>query len=171
NFQSSIVQAKLVDSLSGEPAVDIPAFNDALNQIKQHYEQQYPFIQIHIVGFAKQAGDIMAAAQEVANFFFLTMLVTLLLLLWDTRCLRSSLVVVVGSFVSVVWQLGIVSLLGFTIDPYSMLVPFLVFAISVSHGVQIINSMVSYSADGQKPLEASRSAFTSLFLPGLTALL
>lgn len=171
NFQSSIVQARLVDSLSGEPAVDIPAFNDSLNQLKQYAEQKYPFIQIHIVGFAKQAGDIMAAAQEVANFFFLTMLVTLLLLLWDTRCLRSSLVVVVGSFVSVIWQLGIVSLLGFTIDPYSMLVPFLVFAISVSHGVQIINSMVSYSADGQKPLAASRSAFTSLFLPGLTALL
>lgn len=171
NFQSSIVQARLVDSLSGEPAVDIPAFNEALNQLKQDYEKKYPFIQIHIVGFAKQAGDIMAAAQEVANFFFLTMLVTLLLLLWDTGCLRSSMVVVIGSFVSVIWQLGIVSLLGFTIDPYSMLVPFLVFAISVSHGVQIINSMVSYAADGQTPLGASKSAFTSLFLAGLTALL
>jgi predicted RND superfamily exporter protein len=171
NFQSNIVKASLLSPFEGKQAVDIPTLNHALNQLREHYQQKYPFIQIHIVGFAKQAGDIMAAGQEVADFFFLTMLVTLLLLLWDTRCLRSSLVVVIGSFVSVIWQLGIVSLLGFTIDPYSMLVPFLVFAISVSHGVQIINSMVSYSADGKSPLEASRAAFTSLFLPGITALL
>lgn len=171
NFQSSIIMAELVGSLSGDTQIDIPALNQSLEKIRQDYQQKYPFMQIHIVGFAKQVGDIMSAAGEVADFFFLTLLVTLLLLLWDTRCLRSSLVVVIGSFVSVIWQLGIVALLGFTIDPYSMLVPFLVFAISVSHGVQIINAMVRYSAAGDNALTASKSAFTSLFLPGLTALL
>lgn len=171
NFRSSIVHVSLVLEMADGSAVDIPEFNHALEQLKNKYQSEYPYIQIHYVGFAKQAGDIMSAASEVAEFFFLTMLFTFLLLLYDTRCLRSSFVVVVGSFVSVIWQLGIVSLLGYTIDPYSMLVPFLVFAISVSHGVQIINAMVSFSADGQKAFEASKNAFISLFRPGWVALL
>ena len=169
NFQSSVVHAYLLDAL-GEDGVDIPALSTRLEEIRSQYQEKYPNVRIHIVGLAKKAGDVMAAAEEVAMFFFFTLALIALLLLIDTRCLRSALTVTVCSFVAVIWQLGIVSSLGFTIDPYSMLVPFLVFAIAVSHGVQIVNTLANYAAQGLSSLEAARSTFRALCVPGMVAL-
>jgi hypothetical protein len=46
------------------------------------------------------------------------------------------------SLVAVVWQLGLLQLLGYELDPYSVLVPFLVFAIGMSHGAQKMNGIM-----------------------------
>lgn len=170
DFRSSIVHANLLDVLSEGSTVDIPQLSEALDDIRARYQEKYPDLRIHIVGAAKMAGDVMAAAAEVAMFFFVTLGLTALLLLIDTRSLRSALVVTLCSFVAVIWQLGIVSMLGFTIDPYSMLVPFLVFAIAVSHGVQMVNALANNAADGFDKLAAAMKTFAALALPGVVAL-
>ncbi|MGB2246493.1 MAG: efflux RND transporter permease subunit [Alcanivorax sediminis] len=169
NFQSSVVHAHLLDAL-GEDGVDIPALSASLEEIRNTYQEKYPNVRVHIVGLAKKAGDVMSAAQEVAMFFFLTLGLIAVLLLLDTRCIRSALTVSICSFVAVIWQLGIVSTLGFTIDPYSMLVPFLVFAIAVSHGVQIVNTLANYVSSGLSSLDASKSTLQALVVPGMVAL-
>ena len=60
---------------------------------------------------------------------------------------------------------------GFELDPYSILVPFLVFAIGVSHGAQKMNGIMQDIARGAHRLVAARYTFRRLFLAGLTALL
>lgn len=170
DFRSSIVHAQLLDPLAVDSPVDIPQLNRELEEIRERYQQENPGVRIHIVGAAKVAGDVMAAAQEVAMFFFFTLGLTALLLLMDTRSWRSTVTVAACSFTAVIWQLGIVRLLGFTIDPYSMLVPFLVFAIAVSHGVQVVNAIANFAADGLAKLDASRSAVVMLAVPGVVAL-
>jgi uncharacterized protein len=75
------------------------------------------------------------------------------------------------SLVAVVWQLGIIAALGFELDPYSILVPFLVFAIGVSHGAQKMNGIMQDIGRGAHKLVAARFTFRRLFLAGLTALL
>ena len=69
------------------------------------------------------------------------------------------------------WQLGLVALLGFELDPFSILVPFLVFAIGVSHGAQKMNGIMQDIGRGTHKLVAARYTFRRLFLAGLTALL
>ena len=69
-----------------------------------------------------------------------------------------------------VWQLGGVTALGFGIDPMSVLVPFLVFAIGVSHGVQMVSSVRAEVAEGAGGLDAARASFRRLLLPGTVAL-
>jgi uncharacterized protein len=64
-----------------------------------------------------------------------------------------------------------VQLLGLELDPYSMLVPFLVFAIGVSHGAQKMNGIMQDIGRGTHRLVAARYTFRRLFLAGLTALL
>jgi predicted RND superfamily exporter protein len=71
----------------------------------------------------------------------------------------------------VVWQLGLVALFGYELDPYSILVPFLVFAIGVSHGAQKMNGIMQDVGRGTHKLVAARYTFRRLFLAGLTALL
>ena len=69
------------------------------------------------------------------------------------------------------WQLGLVALFGFELDPFSILVPFLVFAIGVSHGAQKMNGIMQDIGRGTHKLVAARYTFRRLFLAGLTALL
>ncbi|MDH4051476.1 MAG: MMPL family transporter, partial [Rubrivivax sp.] len=61
-------------------------------------------------------------------------------------------------------------LFGFGLDPYSMLVPFLVFAIGVSHGVQMINGIYHQTMQGHNRLDAARFTFRLLYIPALCAL-
>jgi predicted RND superfamily exporter protein len=84
---------------------------------------------------------------------------------------RSTALVIACSLVAVVWQLGLVALFGFELDPYSILVPFLVFAIGVSHGAQKMNGIMQDIGRGTHKFVAARYTFRRLFLAGLTALL
>jgi predicted RND superfamily exporter protein len=79
--------------------------------------------------------------------------------------------VIICSVVAVIWQLGLVATFGFEMDPYSILVPFLVFAIGVSHGVQKMNGIMQDVGRGTHKLVAARYTFRRLFLAGLTALM
>ena len=74
------------------------------------------------------------------------------------------------SLTSLVWQFGILKLLGYGLDPLAILVPFLVFAIGVSHGVQQINLITAEISKGSSSDEAARASFRGLLIPGSMAL-
>jgi len=128
-------------------------------------------IAIHIIGFPKKMADLMEGASSVALFFLGAIVITAVLLFMYSRCFKGTLIPVFCSIVAVVWQLGMLNLIGYGIDPYSMLVPFLVFAIGISHGVQIINGIAIESGKGADKEVSARLAFRGLYVPGMLALL
>ena len=128
-------------------------------------------MQIHITGFAKIVGDLIDGVRAVLAFFALAVAIATAMVYWYTRCVRSTLLVVLASLIAVVWQLGLLPLLGYALDPYSILVPFLVFAIGMSHGAQKMNGIMQDVGRGMHRLVAARFTFRRLFLAGLTALL
>lgn len=170
NFKSAIVYVPLrfLDASKGEQH-DYRKLSHTLEE-KIRDKFQSDKIQIHIVGFGKKIGDMIDGAMEVALFFVIALVLTFILLLIDTRCVRSSLVVTLTSLSAVIWQMGIITLLGYGLDPYSMLVPFLIFAIAVSHSVQIVQSFAVAKAEGQDNVTAARIVFRSLFAAGAAAL-
>ena len=109
--------------------------------------------------------------RAVLLFFALAVLIATAMVFWYTRCVRSTALVVLASLVAVVWQLGLLPTLGYALDPYSILVPFLVFAIGMSHGAQKMNGIMQDVGRGTHKLVAARFTFRRLFLAGLTALL
>ncbi|MDY0013106.1 MAG: MMPL family transporter [Rhodocyclaceae bacterium] len=128
-------------------------------------------VKIHIIGFGKLVGDLIAGLVQVMLYFAIAAVVAVAIIYGYTRCVRSTVLVVACSLVAVVWQLGLVNLLGFELDPYSVLVPFLVFAIGVSHGAQKMNGIMQDVARGTHKYVAARYTFRRLFLAGLTALI
>src|SRR3546814_4648462 len=46
------------------------------------------------------------------------------------------------SMTAVIWEFGLLRLMGKGLDPFAILVPFLILAVSVSHGVQYVNAWV-----------------------------
>ncbi|MCH2220119.1 MAG: efflux RND transporter permease subunit, partial [Dechloromonas sp.] len=89
---------------------------------------------------------------------------------WYCHSLRFTLLPIICSFTSLIWQFGALRLLGFGLDPLAVLVPFLVFAIGVSHGVQQINFIVRELAHGKTTEQAARASFSGLLIPGVLAL-
>ncbi|MDX1588478.1 MAG: MMPL family transporter [Oleiphilaceae bacterium] len=172
DFESSIVFAPLyeTDPDTGE-SLDYGEFSQALEEkIRQKYEEKYPNIDIKIVGFAKLVGDLIEGIKSVALFALITIVLTTVFLYWYSRCIVGTLVPVVTSIIAVFWQLGMLRVLGYGLDPYSVLVPFLVFAIAISHGVQVINAMAIEAGHGYKPLMSAKLAFRALYIPGIVAL-
>lgn len=125
---------------------------------------------IHIIGFAKLAGDIAEQAGEVVRFFVIAFLVTSLAVYIYARSLMLMALAVLSSLVSVVWQFGLVALIGYGLDPLAILVPFLVYAIGVSHAVQQINLIVAELSEGASAEAAARATFRRLLVPGSMAL-
>ncbi|WP_371229803.1 RND family transporter [Pseudomonas sp. QE6] len=178
NFKSSIVDVPLLE-VYPDPKdqgkllkLDYRQFSHELEEkIRDKYQLQNPNVKIHITGFAKKVGDLIDGLLLVVGFFGICFVITLVLLLWFTKCVRSTIAVLSTTLVAVIWQLGLLHSIGFGLDPYSMLVPFLIFAIGISHGVQKINGIALQSSDAETPLLAARRTFRQLFLPGMIAIL
>jgi predicted RND superfamily exporter protein len=169
--RSAIVLAPLLeaDPETGKK-LDYAQLADRIEQlVRDKYESDH--IAIHITGFAKVVGDLMDGAKSIVYFFALTFVLTTVLLLWYSRCLKATLITIFCCSLAVVWHLGIMRLLGFGLDPYSMLVPFLTFAIGVSHAIQNMRTMAAARFHGASAIDAAKITFRLLFIPGSVALL
>ncbi|CAM3595162.1 putative transport protein MmpL8 [Pseudomonas reidholzensis] len=167
--RSSIIQVPLLTHTPDGQPLDYAVLSKQLEALRDEYQSDS--VDIHITGFAKKVGDLIEGLEQILLFFAVAILITTVVLYAYTRCVRSTLLVVVCSLVAVVWQLGLLPLLGFELDPYSVLVPFLVFAIGMSHGAQKMNGIMQDIGRGMHRLVAARFTFRRLFLAGLTALL
>jgi len=126
---------------------------------------------VHIIGFAKAVGDIRDGARGVVMFFGVAFVITLALMLWFVKDVKLTLVALVVAMMPVLWLLGTLPLLGFGIDPLSILVPFLIFSIGVSHAVQMTKTWEREVLSGADSLTAAKHSFAKLFIPGTLALL
>ncbi|MDO9235360.1 MAG: MMPL family transporter [Aquabacterium sp.] len=171
DHKSTIILAPLLetDPKTGQK-LDYGQFSDNLEvKIRQKYESEH--IKIHITGFAKIVGDLIHGSKAIAVFFAITFVLALVVLFVYSRCWRSTLATILCCSLAVIWQMGLVRLLGYGLNPYSILVPFLTFAIGVSHAVQNINTMAFERYSGKSNMEAARTTFSLLFIPGTIALL
>lgn len=171
NFKSALIIAPLQDinPETGEKLNYRELSNNIETRIREKY--QTDTITIRVVGFAKIIGDLIDGAVQVGIFFLLALVITAVMLYMYCRCVKSTFLVMITSVFAVICQLGALNMLGYGINPYSMLVPFLVFAIGVSHGVQIINAILHEAQNGANKYDAAALAFKGLYAAGLTALI
>ncbi len=167
--RGAMVNAELLEFDAQGKRLDYLAFNHLLEQkIRQPFEDAG--FEVQIIGFAKQMGDIADEALQVLWFCAGSVLLAALAVWWYCRSWRFTVLPIVCSLASLVWQFGALRLLGYGLDPLAVLVPFLVFAIGVSHGVQQINFIVREIARGASTETAARASFSGLLVPGTLAL-
>ena len=190
DFTGALIRAELMDfdPRTGKPLDYQRVSKDLETKLRDRFENDN--ITVHILGFAKSIGDIAEGARSVIAFFGVALLITAVLLWLYSGSIKLMILPLICSVVAVIWQLGSLSLMGFGIDPMSILVPFLVFAIGVSHGVQMISSWMGEilygeeETDVNKPVmpvtaetqgvdgnEAARRTFRRLVVPGSLALI
>jgi predicted RND superfamily exporter protein len=187
DFSGAMVWADLVpEGGAANTKLDYQKIADQFEAIRQKYEKGD--VTIHIIGFAKMVGDIADGARSVISFFLVTIAFTWLLLFLYSMSGKLASLTVLAALISVIWMLGALRLLGYGIDPMNMLTPFLIFAIAVSHGEQMINrfrgeifyggleegtveELRARESQAVPALEAARRSFRMLLVPGAVALL
>ena len=165
---AAMITAELLEFDKDGHRVDYVAYNQVLEDLRHKFEDGD--FEIQIIGFAKQIGDIADGAKAVLEFCAIALLLTAAAVYWYCHSLRFTLLPIACSLTSLVWQFGTLKLLGYGLDPLAVLVPFLVFAIGVSHGVQQINFIVREISHGKSCFEACRASFSGLLVPGVLAL-
>jgi predicted RND superfamily exporter protein len=169
NGGSTVIQVPLLEHDAAGKPLDYAALSKQLEQLRAKYSSDE--VAIHITGFAKLSSDLMDGMQEVIGFFFIALIICAAMVFLYNRDVISTALVVITSVTGVLWQLGLLPLLGYSLNPYSMLVPFLIFAIGISHGAQKMNGILQDIGRGTHRYVAARFTFRRLFLAGLTALL
>ncbi|MES1943892.1 hypothetical protein PC39_07254 [Salinisphaera sp. PC39] len=168
---AAMVVAELIDRdpQTGKP-LDYTEVGDKLEEIRAKYETGDTTV--HIIGFAKVVDDMTDASTQVVGFFALTLVLTGILLWLYTGSFMLGLLPLLCSIAAVIWELGLLHLAGFGLDPFAILVPFLILAVSVSHGVQYVNGWAAEVADDDRaPFGASLATFRRLAIPGTVALI
>lgn len=171
DYSCAMVKASLLDFNpdTGEKLDTLEIAAQLEQEVRAEFEQGN--ISVHIIGFAKMVGDVAEGAKGVVVFFAIAIAITAVMVFFFCHSISLTLLPIVCSLVAVIWQMGMLSTLGFGLDPMSILIPFLVFAIGVSHGVQMINSVVKQVHLGLSSQAAAQASFRALLIPGGIALL
>jgi hypothetical protein len=173
DFSGALVAAGLLEYIpKGEGKLERLNYFELsakLDEIRAKYEG--PNHTVHIIGFAKAVGDIAAGARGVIMFFGIAFIITAVLMFWFVKDIKLTLVALVVAMMPVLWLLGTLPVIGFGIDPLSILVPFLIFSIGVSHAVQMTKTWEREVVHGADSLTAAKTSFAAIFIPGTLALL
>ena len=164
-----IISLLEVDPQTGKKLVYAEVADALEARIRDKY--QSASVSIHIIGFAKVIGDITDGARGVLMFFGVAIIISAFLLYYFSQSLILTILPLMTSSCAVIWQLGLLYLFGFGIDPLSILVPFLVFAIALSHATQMLRSFRYEFSASQDEQRAARESFSNLFIPGTVAIL
>ena len=172
DFTASLIVTELLEYDPGtQTKLDYIDLGEQLEEkIRGRFEKDG--LQIHIIGFAKSISDIAKGGLESTPIFFGgAFFLTVFAVYFYCRNWKLTALTVGCSLTTVVWQFGLLTVLGYGLDPLAILVPFLVFAIGTSHGVQQLNMITSELSHGSTPEVAARSSFRGLLIPGSLSLI
>lgn len=126
-----------------------------------------PAVRIYATGQPVLMGWVYSYLGQIMQIFFLTLAILLALLVAYFRTRGYGILLpLIGVLISATWGLGIVSLLGFNLDPLTLVIPFLITARAMSHGIQLVERYYVEAHQAKDNHDAARRTFETLFRPG-----
>ena len=177
-FSNDTVYGRLI-SYDGKGALVTAAFFEHLADYRKlflalkrlEWEMEDENTEVYITGQPMLYGWIAHYYPQTLGIFTITTAVLLFLLTLYFRRLVGVVVPLAGATVSAVWGLGFTGMLGYNFDPLTLVIPLLITARCISHGVQMTERYLEeYETRGDKQ-EAATAAMGELFLPGLVGVI
>jgi predicted RND superfamily exporter protein len=163
DMKSALISAEIYES-----GVDYHSVYTQLNDIRETYSDDN--ISIHINGFAMVMGFVNDALPKMFGLFLFSAAITFFILWRCFRSIRLAILPLISSSLAVLWALGITRMVGIKLDPMTTIVPFLVFAIGVSHGIQMIKRYQEQCLINADGYYAAFHSLSGLMVPGIIAL-
>ncbi len=164
DFKATLIQADFESEVTTRKIFQI------LQGIKKQYEDANH--NIYLSGQPLLQGWLDFYLPRMAKLFPFTLLVMSLVLYNAFKSKRGVLLPLLSAFMATLWGLGLTAFFGYKITPSTVLAPFLVFALGVSHSVQFIKLYYEYIDRHKHNSKAAAIEIThSLFIPAFTGLL
>ncbi|MEW8066478.1 MAG: MMPL family transporter [Candidatus Thiodiazotropha endolucinida] len=177
-MRSDVIANRAVFGLLVSPDLKSALIRGTLNEGELNYERVFeqlqeirdkesaPGVTIYATGNPVLVGWVSSYTDQVVQIFLYTVLIMLLLLILYFRKLYGILLPALGIVLTTIWGLGTLSLLGYNLDPLMLVVPFLISARAMSHGIQLVERYYHDLQTFRDSKVAARSAFENLFRPG-----
>ena len=158
------LKSALVRGTLNEGALDYEKIFLQLQSIRD--QEAAEGIRIYATGQPVLVGWVSSYANQIITIFLLTVVIMLGLLIMHFRSMYGIVLPVIGIIVTSIWGLGILSILGYNLDPLMLVIPFLISARAMSHGIQIVERYYQEIKQGHDGKYAAHMAFSNLFRPG-----
>lgn len=127
---------------------------------------------IHVAGHPALYGWVYYYAKQVYVIFLATTILMWLCLYLYFHDIRGALRPTITGVVSAIWGLGFIKMIGFSLDPLTLVIPFFITARAVSHSVQMHERYYEeYKKAAWQKEPAIVAAFAKLFVPTLSGIL
>jgi len=158
------LKAALIKATFNEGELDYQAIFDEVRRMRE--EESDDSVNLYVTGQPTLVGWVYTYVGQILQIFLFTVLILTTLLVLYFRRLYGILLPLLGIVMSTTWGLGIISLLGFNLDPLTLVVPFLISARAMSHGVQLVQRYYNEFDRVRDGQQAAHNTFDSLFRPG-----
>jgi predicted RND superfamily exporter protein len=166
------LKSALIKATFNEGQLDYVNIFSKLGELKESVgtlreSESAPGVTIYATGQPVLMGWVYSYLEQIMQIFFLTLAILLALLFayFRTR-IYGILLPLIGVLISATWCLGIVSLLGYNLDPLTLVIPFLITARAMSHGIQLVERYYLEAHHAKDNHDAARRTFETLFRPG-----
>ncbi|MDD9797891.1 MAG: MMPL family transporter, partial [Alphaproteobacteria bacterium] len=159
------LKAAMVKGTLNEGRLNYPEVFAKIREILTEM-RQVEGVKIHSAGQPVLIGWVHSYTLEVIQIFLLTAAILLLILIIYFRRFYAIIVPLIGITISSIWGLGVISLLGYNLDPLTMVIPFLISARALSHGIQLVQRYNDETETAETSALAARRTFEGLFRPG-----
>ncbi len=164
DFKSTLIYA---DFHSGVKTSYI--FNE-LTKLKKKYEDKNT--SIYIAGRPILEGYLNFYLPGMFKVLGLSLLVISVILFFTFRSKRGVILPLLDSSMATIWGMGTMKLLGLRLDPSTILVPFIVLSLGISHSVHTLKRYYEEMANpAMKSKHAVVNTVAHLLLPGLACVL
>jgi predicted RND superfamily exporter protein len=127
-------------------------------------------VKIHATGLPVLTGWVYTYLNQILQILLYTAALIFGLLVVYFRRFYGVALPLLGICLSSAWGLGFMTILGYTLDPLSMPIPFLIAARATSHGVQLVERYYYELEITKSGKKAARNALDALFRPGSLAI-
>ncbi|MCC7258649.1 MAG: MMPL family transporter [Gammaproteobacteria bacterium] len=162
------MKAAIVKGTLNEGALDYGKIFGELQAIRER--EAAAGIRIHATGHPVLVGWVDSYSAQILQIFLYTVVIVLAILIVYTRRFYGILLPLVGMALTSIWGVGIMGVLGYNLDPLMLVVPFLISARALSHGIQKVERYFLELSHTDDKEVAARNTFNALFRPGALAI-
>ena len=162
------MKAALIKGTLNEGQLDYGTVFEEIDAMRD--SEIVPGTTIWATGHPVLVGWVDSYSDQIVLIFFFTILIVLLILVVYTRRLYGILLPTIGMILTSIWGVGFMGVFGYNLDPLMLVVPFLISARSMSHGIQKVERYFLELARTQDKHESARNTFNALFRPGALAI-
>ncbi|MBI1733055.1 MAG: MMPL family transporter [Gammaproteobacteria bacterium] len=160
--------AALIKGTLNEGQLDYGKVFRDLQEIRK--AETVPGVKIYATGHPVLVGWVDSYSGQILQIFLYTVFIVVGILIVYTRRLYGIFLPLLGMALTSIWGVGFMGVFGYNFDPLMLVVPFLISARAMSHGIQKVERYFLELAQTGEKVAAARNTFNALFRPGALAI-